>query len=412
MNKAVQLAPVTEVPVQRELAHVSAFAPAMTVHTARSRAEVEEIRQIWSGWPSHRDSEIDFCLDFAWAREEVIRPHVVVIYRDGHPDAMMVGRLERSRLRSKIGYLRLPGIPARVLNFSYGGLLGNPSAENVDAIVKAILTALREGEADMALLDHVRLDSILHDHALRASGFATRDHAIKPELHCFMALPATVDELYRGFSQGLRAEVRRKKKKVLADFGQSVEIRCYRREEEVELAAPALEEVARSTYQRGLGVGFQDTEQMRMRLRFCARKGWLRIYLLLIAGKPCAFWIGTLYNQSFVSDYNSYDPKFRDYSIGTYLLAEVVEKFCQEGVRNIDFGFGQAEYKERFGNSRVDEGSICIFSPGLKGIALNALRTSTGAVDAFARKVLHDTNLLPKMKRLWRSRLAKPAAAK
>lgn len=386
---------------------ISSAIPAVEVRILRTVAEVEAIRDIWSAWPSHRDSDVDFCLDFFWTRPEVIRPHVIVIYRDGRPDAMLVGRLERSRMTPKIGYLRLPGIPSLSLTFSYGGLLGDPSLQNCSEIIKSVMTALRQGEADMAVLDHLRVGSLLYEGALRASGPASRDRFIKAEPHSVMALPKDIEELYRGFSQGLRAEIRRKKKKVLADFGGKVEIRCYRELEEVESVIPVLEGIAQNTYQRGLGVGFQNTPQMCHRLRFCAQKKWLRIYILSVDGKASAFWVGTLSNQVFVSDYNAYDPSLRDYSLGTFLLAAVVEDFCKEGVQAIDFGFGQAEYKDRFANTRHIEASVHIFAPRPKGFALNAIRTSTRAVDSFARRMLEKTKLLAKIKRFWRFQLVK-----
>ena len=397
----------TERPTASDVEEARTSGPPLSVRVARTVAEVEEIRQVWAAWPSHRDSDIDFCLEFGWTRKEVVRPHVIVIYRDGRAEAILVGWIERVRLKSKIGYLQLPGLPALVLNFSYGGFLGNASTENSEEIIQSILGSLRDGEADMAGLDHLGSGSTLLDRALLASGFMTRDHFVRAEAHNVMLLPTTVDDLYRGFSAGLRAEVRRKRKKVLADFGEGVAIRCYRLENEVEEAAPLCEEVAKGTYQRGLGVGFRDTEEMRRRLRFCARKGWLRIYVLTIVGKPCAFWIGTLSNDSFLSDYNSYKPEYRNYSLGTYLLISVVEEFCRNGVKNIDFGFGPAEYKERFGNSVLMESSVYIFSAKPKGFLLNMIRSVTCSIDSAARKLLERTNLLSKIKKLWRSRAAK-----
>lgn len=409
MNSSANLAPSpAEINADRGPREVpTSSAPAATVRIARSFAEVEEFRATWSSWPSHRDSDIDFCLEFGWTRQEVVRPHVIVLYREGRPEAMLVGWIELSRLKTKIGYLRLPGMPARVLSFSYGGLLGSPSAENCHEIIRSVLDSLRRGEADVAIMDHLRVGSPLYEEALRSAGVATRDHVVKSEPHSVMVLPASVDELYRRFSQGLRAEVRRKKKKILADFGESAAIRCYRQVQEIEEVVPLLENVAKGTYQRGLGVGFRDTEKMRERLRFCARKGWLRIYVLTISDKPCAFWVGTLSNESFLSDYNSYDPQYRDYSLGTYLLITVVEQFCEEGVKNIDFGFGPAEYKERFGNALLLETSVCIFAPSIKGFVLNTIRTTTCSIDAAARKVLDRTNLLPRIKRFWRKRATK-----
>jgi GNAT acetyltransferase-like protein len=378
----------------------------VAIRVVRSFDEIESIRPIWSQWLSHRDSDIDFCVEFGWKRKDILRPHVIVLERDGRAQAMLVGWIENGHLRDRVGYLHFPAIPVRMLNFAYGGLLGDSSAENINEFVRAIVAALRNGEADLAALDHLRAGGPIFTEMLSSQRFLTRDHVVKTEPHSMTLLPGTVDELYRGFSQGLRAEIRRKKKKLLADFAEAIEISCYRKSSELDQVVPWLEEIASRTYQRALGVGFRDTHEMRQRLAFCADQGWLRIYVMRLKGEACAFWLGTLYNGSFISDYNSFDPKFREYSLGTYLLATVMEEFCKEGLRNVDFGFGQAEYKDRFGNCHHTEGTVCIFAPSAKGITLNAIRTSTGSLDKFARKALERTNLLPKIKRMWRNRVA------
>jgi CelD/BcsL family acetyltransferase involved in cellulose biosynthesis len=85
-----------------------------------------------------------------------------------------------------------------------------------------------------------------------------------------------------------------------------------------------VEEIARKTYQRGLGVGFADTTRMRQRLELAARKGWLRAYLLYLGERPCAFWIGMLYGDTFVSDYTGYDPDLRQFSPGIGLVMRMI----------------------------------------------------------------------------------------
>jgi hypothetical protein len=412
MTNAANLAPsVIETPVVRFVETSVSAASVASVRVVRSLAEVEEIREIWSGWPSHRDSDIDFCLNFSWARADVIRPHVIVVYRDGQPQAMLVGRLENTRMASKIGYLRLPGIPSRVLLFSYGGLLGDSSAENCHEITGSITDSLREGEADMAVLDHPLVGSFLHEGVLRASGFATRDHLPKLALHHVMKLPADMKDVYPALSANHRADLKRKAKKVMADHQGNVKVYCYREPGELEAAIPEIERIAQKTYQRGLGVGFQDSEEIRRRLRLCANKGWLRIYVLNLGDTPCAFWIGTLYHGSFCSDYLAFDPRFGTYSPGTFLLMKVLEEFCATGVREVDFGFGEGRYKEQFGNSPSMEASVFIFAPRAKGVLLNAMRTSTGLAENLARKIVERTNLLPRIKKLWRSRLAKKTSS-
>jgi hypothetical protein len=385
--------------------------PDVTVRVARSRDEVEELRSIWSAAPSHRDSDIDFCLEFTWARAEVIRPHVVVIYRDGQPEAMLVGRLERTRVTPKLGYLRLPGISSRALTFSAGGLLGNASAENCSEITASVISAMRGGDADFALLENLIVGSSLYEAAVRASGFATRDHLLKPALRYVMTIPSDIRDVYASLSANHRSDLKRKTKKLMADHQGGVKVCCYREPGELATAIPEVEKIAKKTYQRGLGVGFQDTPEIGRRLRLCAEKGWLRIYTLYLGDMPCAFWIGTLYQGSFCSDYLAFDPDFGPYSPGTFLLMKVVEEFCNAGVKEVDFGPGEGRYKEQFGNSPSMEASVFIFAPKPKGVLLNAMRTSTGAIDNLAREALGRTTLLPRIKKLWRNRLAKKIAS-
>ncbi len=383
----------------------SASAPAITVRVARTVEEVEAIREIWAAWRSHRDSDIDFCLEYVWSANEFIRPHVILIYRNGQPDAMLVGRLEHARVDSRIGYLQFPGIRVRQLTFAYRGLLGNLSVENIEEFIKSIMNALRHGEAELASLIKLGTDSALYRQALSSPGFASRDHLTKITAHHIMRLPESMDQLYLRFSQGLRAEVRRKRKKILADFDGNVKIRRFHEPAELENLIPDLEEIAKKTYQRPLGVGFQDTEQMRRRLGVCAQKGWLRIYVLSVSGEPCAFWMGTLYDGTFYSDEIGFDPQFSHYSPGTFLLTSIVEDLCNSGVKEIDFGVGEAEYKKRFSNRLLTEASVYLFAPNLKGIALNIVRSTAGVIDNTLRKALEHTKLLPKVKRFCRSRL-------
>lgn len=380
-------------------------APAVEVRIARTIEQVESLRRSWSALKSHRDSDIDYSLDFVWARKEVVRPHVIAVYRQGHPDAILVGRLEASRMPLKIGYLRFPGVRIRLLAFAYGGPLGNPSAENSAEIIKSIANTLRQGEADVASLHHASTDSPIFQMALSLPGFASRDRLTKPARHHFMRLHESIDQVYLGFSKNLRAELKKKKKKILEDFKGSVEVRRFTEPVDLASVIPQIEQIAKKTYQRSLNVGFQDTEVARHWLEMSARRGWLRIYLLYIGGRPCAFWIGTLYEGSFCSDYLGFDPQFDEYSPGTYLLTIMIEDFCNTGVKEIDFGPGDGRYKERFGNRNLTESSVYIFAPSLKGYLLNVLRTATGLIDDGLRRILIRTSLFAKMKKLWRIRL-------
>ena len=88
-------------------------------------------------------------------------------------------------------------------------------------------------------------------------------------------------------------------------------------------------------------------------------------------------------------------------------MMRAIEDFCNAGVKDIDFGPGEGRYKEQFGNHSTLESSAWIFAARPKALFLNAVRTTAGTADSITRKLLEKTNLLPRVKRLWRRRAAK-----
>jgi CelD/BcsL family acetyltransferase involved in cellulose biosynthesis len=168
-----------------------------------------------------------------------------------------------------------------------------------------------------------------------------------------------------------------------------------------------VEQVAKKSYQRGLGVGFVDTPTMRNGLRRMAERGWLRAYVLYLEERPCAFWIGDINQGVFGSDYIGYDTEFGKYSPGMFLTTKVIEGFCdgnREGVTAVDFGPGNAQYKEVLSNQRWQETSVYVFAPSFKGISLNLIRSLIGRTDQTIKKALERMNLLQRVKKAWRDR--------
>jgi hypothetical protein len=384
------------------------------IRVARSLCEVEALREPWTAWPGHRDSDIDFYLMKLQSDPEVVRPHVIALYQNGKPDAILVGRLERKRLCFKrIGYLPPLRFWARCLTFVYGAMHGNASAENARILLQEVMNCLRQDEADVAMLELVPIDSPLYRLALKLPGVLSRDTLPEPQGHETMIVPDTVDEIYGCMSSHRKHELRRIARKLQSNPVGEPKIVYYRDTTELDHLFHDAEEIAKKTYQRGLGVGFADSARIRKRLELAALKGWLRAYLLYLGDRPCAFWIGMLYGETFVSDYTGYDPDLHQFSPGIALLMRMIERFCNRAdgdvIRELDFGPGDAEYKAALCTRKWLEAAVYIFSPTSRGLALKSMRTATRIVDAFARKVLISTKLFPWVRRAWRGRLAKHA---
>ena len=381
------------------------------VRVLRSVAEVEHERALWETWPGHRDSDIDFYLMILKSTPEAQRPHVVVLYLNHRPEAMLIGRLEQQRLAFKLGYVGLFRRSARCLTFVHGANRGNATPENCEILVREVLRSLKQGEADVAIFEPLPMDSPLLHQVLRMPSILSRDAAQQPQEHNFMVLPGSIDEVYARMSHDRRKDMRRKFKKFEAIPGGPPNIVCYRRECDLPRVFSDAEEVAKKTYQRGLRVGFADSAGVRKRLELAARKGWLRAYLLYLGDRPCAFWIGMLYGDSFVGEYVGYDPEFRLHSPGMFLMMRVIERFCRrpdgDVVRELDLGFGQAEYKSTLCNHLAHERIAFVFAPTWNGVVLKFFRSTTTVLDKAARKALTSAKVLPRLKRAWRDHLAR-----
>ncbi|HVB56405.1 MAG TPA: GNAT family N-acetyltransferase [Candidatus Acidoferrales bacterium] len=383
------------------------------IRIARVGGEVEALREVWTRWGGHRDSDIDFVLTIIEAYPEALRPHVISIYRNGQPDAILIGRLERKRLTFKIGYLNVFRPWARCLTFVYGALRGNASLENTQILVREVMNCLNQDEADVALLEFVPINSPVYKLALKLPGILSRDTLPSVQGHELMLVPDSIEEVYRHMSGDRRIELRRRIRKIESHPAGQPKIVCYREVSGLDRLFRDAEEIAKKTYQRGLGAGFADAPDVRMRLGLAARKGWLRANVLYIGDRPVAFWIGMLYGTIFVSEYMGYDPEFRQSSPGMVLIMRTIEGFCShangDNVNELDFGLGHAEYKAALCSKNWLEASIFIFSPTVKGLLLKSMRVATRAADGTARKVLSSTKFLPRLKRLWRNLLAKQA---
>ena len=318
---------------------------------------------------------------------------------------MLLGTTTTATVTEKIAYVIIPLRRVRVLSFAYGGFLGNQSEENSRLIIDELARALQMGEADVALLSYVRTDSPLRQAAINPPSALMRDYFPVNQSHWMMDIPENVEAIYAGLSREHRKKLRAEAKKLRETFGSDLRFVRYDRPDQMEQLIKDTEKVAATTYQRGLGVGFSETRQVRELLALEASKGWLRGYLLYVGDRPCAFWIGCIYKGVFLSEYLGHDPAYARHSPGTYVLVQAMEDLCRDRVRKIDLGIGESLYKQRFGNRSFEESAISLYAPTLKGMQVKAVRTGAVLVNRTAKKLLHRSNAAARLKKAWRNRL-------
>ena len=87
------------------------------------------------------------------------------------------------------------------------------------------------------------------------------------------------------------------------------------------------------------------------------------------------------------------------------LLLKIIEDLCNNNIKTFDFGFGDAFYKQRFGDQQWVESSVYLFSPTLKGILLNTLYSASCFINRNAKKMLNKLRAYDKIKKIMRSKL-------
>ena len=166
------------------------------------------------------------------------------------------------------------------------------------------------------------------------------------------------------------------------------------------------EAIAAKTYQRALGAGFKADDEHKRRLEFEARAGRLRGWIWYGNQTPQAFWIGFLYGDTFHSSWTGFDPELGNLRIGNLMLIELIDRLAAEKVKTFDFGLGDADYKQRFGDKTWNDVTISAFRPSMRGWDLNGVFGLGLAVQSLAKSVATRLNIAQRIKRFWRRKAA------
>ena len=383
-----------------------------TVRIVRTLSDVEDLREIWNLWCDDPNADMDFYLASAQCREDFVRPHVIVIYREGRPDCMLIGRLEHCRVKVKVGYVSIAEPKVVRLFFLQGGLLGNASEENSRLLMREIKLCLRRGEADSSELARVLPDSNLDRAAREEFNDLVRGHYSPLQEHRWIELPQSFEEFLKGLSRKNRHEIRRHEKMLANDFAERTQIRCYRHEHEIGSLFRDAETIAAKTYQRGLGVGFQQDDEVLESLRIAARNRGMRGCVLYLDQRPCAFFIGKQYRNTFYGHFMGFDPQFGKYSPGLVLLMHSIEECFDPDYRagRVDLGWGDRRYKRMICNQSQQDGPLYLYAASWRGLRLNFLRSVTSFLDFAGRRLLEKSPFLQKLKAAWQRRQQKSNA--
>ncbi|MGI9212338.1 MAG: GNAT family N-acetyltransferase, partial [Methylococcaceae bacterium] len=344
-------------------------------------------------------------------RSEVHYPWVMVVYRQDQPLALLAGRVETIPFAPSIGYLKCPGIPVKTLTVLYHGFLGLQDGPIAGLLVRDTLHWLSDSDVGQVIFPALDIRSSLHTTLMKQTPAWYCEKGILSQLHWQACLSDAADSLLKRMKSKHRAYLLKRQSTFLKAFNGRIKWQWLTEFEHIADTLLKIEQLACKTYQRGLGTGFNNDMDYRERMDLYARRGVLRMALLWVDDTLVCFCIGIVYGDILYGSELGYDQAFKDYSPGILLILWMMEQLRHEGVYNVDWGLGDAQYKRQLGTTAWLEQSILLFKSSWYFLLLRFFLGASLCLDRTARNILDRTDLTARIKSAWRRHLTRPGDA-
>ncbi len=370
-----------------------------------SLEEVERLREIWKKMELNPYQNMDYYLLNIKLENMVVRPYIIILSENGIVRALLAGRLIRSGFKISLGYKVFFEPKVRCLLIAYGGVLGDDSYSICKALISEVNNVLWKGEADVAILGNLQLNSCMYKLATTLPEFLSRNYFPERTFNWRLSLAGSYTDYLCTLSKNTRDNLRKFANRIGRRYGDRLSLRCYRRREDLNIIMEDTEKIASKAWQRAVGVGFFNDDATGRRYEFALSREWLRAYLIYIDGVPVAFRHGLQYGNTYYAEITGFDPNYHDDRVGTFLLTKVIEHLCdQGGIKVIDFGVGadNAEHKEIFCDQRLEGAKVCIFGATVRGVMLNTMGSLSAAARVYGKGCLKRIKIFGAMRKYWR----------
>ena len=389
-----------------------------TITVVRDIEQIETIRPIWEQMQRKEpfvvpNSDIDRYLAVLRAKKGTIKPYIMVFTQEGRTVSMVIGRIEMRQLHCRVGYKVVCKPSIQCLTIVYGGILGEKNEAICNNVVTKLQSVLKSGDVDMIYFSHLKTDFPIYRLLKTIPNFLCRSHFPIVQSHRHMTIPDNMDTFYQSCSKKHRSNLRRYIRKLEKRYSNQVKCATLTCEDDLDYVFRVISQISSNTYQSGLGRGFVDDFQTRTLTETAANSGWLRVHILSVGEEPCAFQIGLHYGKTYFLEQIGYDPRWKNWNVGTVLFLKVLESLCEKhDVDKLDFGFGDADYKAWFGDQQCEEAGIFLFAPRLRPVLINMLQSSLAGLVFVLTCFIQRVGLVNRIKKWWRKKLQETSETK
>ena len=312
--------------------------------------------------------------------------------------------VHQARFKIELSVWTLRSLPVRLLK-TFGDRFVLPEDAARTSLLDALLDALvAERRAyDLIQFFNLACDDPLwrHTHERFAHGGTLRWVLASPRIEPVhqLLLPASHEAYLQSLNPSTRKNLRRTTRRLFEE--NAAEVFRAERPDDVPRLLQLLDQIAPHTWQgRTYGVTPRATPDRVAYYRRLAVQGWLRAYVLLLAGEPIAYELGCQYDGVYWGQEHGFDQRHADRGPGSIMIYLAIEDLFRERTpRVLDFGLGDAAYKRSFGNQQHDAGSIYLVPRGRWRWWLR-LQTALGRASTAAKSLLERMQLDRLVRRL------------
>jgi len=142
---------------------------------------------------------------------------------------------------------------------------------------------------------------------------------------------------------------------------------------------------------RGPSEAFQEPGLAAFHQEFSAlalRRGWLRLFVLHLEGKPVAALYGFLYNRTFYFYQSGFDPDYARRSVGLVAMGLTIREAIEEGAAEFDLLHGDEDYKFLWAKQVREIERLEVYPPRALGAIQRRTNEVGRTVRGLARRLL------------------------
>jgi len=122
--------------------------------------------------------------------------------------------------------------------------------------------------------------------------------------------------------------------------------------------------------------------------RLALARGWLRLFVLRLKGRPAAVLYGLRYSGTFSFYQSGFDPEYSRHSIGLVTLGLTIKHAIEEGASEYDMLHGDEEYKFHWAGSARRLIRMELHPPNGRGLLCRGARGAREGAGRAARRLL------------------------